>query len=241
MHSGQESHPIRSAAGKLNLLRNHPIFGKLGPQILDQLSSYVVTKTVKRGKTIFAKGDPGTSLFGVCVGTVKISVSSQARDVVFSIIHEGEIFGEIALLDGRPRTADATAITDCTLIMIHRRDFVPWVRSQPDVALKLIEVLCSRLRHSSEQVEDLMFLDLPGRLAKTLLRLTEGTKSSLHGHRVAITQRELGHMIGMSRESTNKQLRYWEARKWVQLDRGGIVVLAPQELAAIATSGPSMT
>ena len=146
----------------------------------------------------------------------KISVpSADGKDAVFNLVGEGEIFGEIALLDGRPRTADATAMTDCELMVIERRDFLDLVRSQPEIALKLMEVLCARLRHTSEQVEDVLFLDLPGRLAKILLQLTETAKLS-QARRVAITQREIGQMIGMSRESTNKQLRDWEDRNWVR-------------------------
>ena len=148
----------------------------------------------------------------------------------------GEIFGEIALLDGGPRTADALAMTDCELMVIDRREFVPLVESRPDVALKLIEVLCGKLRHTSEQIEDMMFLDLPARLAKTLLRLAGNAKLSSQG-RVMITQREIGQIIGMSRESTNKQLRLWEQRKWLRLERGGVVVLSPDPLAEIANAG----
>jgi CRP/FNR family transcriptional regulator, cyclic AMP receptor protein len=138
------------------------------------------------------------------------------------------------LLDGRPRTANALALTRCELIAIDRRDFIPLVKDQPDIALKLIEVLCGRLRHVSEHVEDVLFLDLPGRLAKTLLRLAERAKASPSGRKVTITQREIGQIIGMSRESTNKQLREWEQQNWVRLERGGITVLAPTELAEIA-------
>ncbi len=118
--------------------------------------------------------------------------------------------------------------------MIDRRDFVPLARSQPEILLNLIEVLCLRLRHTSEQVEDLMFLHLPGRLAKVLLALTESAKPSPFGRKVAITQREIGQITGMSRESTNKQLRSWKERKLVRLERGGIVMLAPDALATIA-------
>jgi len=118
-------------------------------------------------------------------------------------------------------------------MVIERRDFLDLVRSQPEIALKLMEVLCARLSHTYEQVEEVLFLDLPGRLAKTLLQLTEKPKVS-EARRVTITQREIGQMIGMSRESTNKQLRGWEDRNWVRLERGGIVVLKPDALAAIA-------
>jgi len=234
MPSRQENRRSLSASDKLALLRRHALFGVIAAELLERLSSYATTRAVYRGDTIFDKGDPGNSLYAVCAGTVKISVpSADGKDAVFNLVGEGEIFGEIALLDGRPRTADATAMTDCELMVIERRDFLDLVRSQPEIALKLMEVLCARLRHTSEQVEDVLFLDLPGRLAKTLLQLTESSKVS-QARRVTITQREIGQMIGMSRESTNKQLRDWEDRNWVGLERGGIVVLKPDALAAIA-------
>jgi CRP-like cAMP-binding protein len=234
MRPGQESRRSLSASEKLALLRRHPLFGAIAPELLERLSSYATTRAIRRGDTLFSKGDPGNSLYAVCTGTVKISVpSAEGKDVVFNLVGEGEIFGEIALLDGRPRTADATAMTDCELMMIERRNFLDLVRGQPDIALKLMEVLCERLRHTSQQVEDVLFLDLSARLAKILLQLTQTAKAS-QASRVAITQREIGQMIGMSRESTNKQLREWEDRNWVRLERGGIVVLKPDALAAIA-------
>jgi CRP/FNR family transcriptional regulator, cyclic AMP receptor protein len=219
---------------KLGLLRHHPVFGGLDAEHLDRLGTYATTRMYPRGTTIFTKGDPGTSLFAVCSGTIRIGVPSpDGRDAVFNLIREGEIFGEIALLDGQPRTADATAMTNCELMVIDRRDFVALVRSQPEIALKIIEVLCARVRRTSQQVEDVLFLDLPGRLAKQLLRLDNAEKSAGR-YKVSMTQRELGQMIGMSRESTNKQLREWEDRHWVRLERGGIVVLDADALAAIA-------
>ena len=142
---------------------------------------------------------------------------------------------KLALLDGQPRTADATAMTDCELMLIDRRDFVGLLESQPEIALKLLELLCARLRKTSQQVEEVLFLDLPGRLAKQLLRLIGGAEGSSGDCKVSMTQRELGEMIGMSRESTNKQLREWEERDWVRIERGGITILAPEALAEIST------
>ena len=194
-------------------------------------------KEIKRGATIFAKGEPGQSMFAVCSGTVKISVPSlEGKDAVFNFINEGGLFGEIALLDGHPRTADAIAITKCQLMMIDRRDFLPLIRSYPELATKIIDVLCMRLRHTSEQVEDIVFLDLPGRLAKALLRLAGDCDTSTKSQKIAITQREIGEVIGMSRESTNKQLRDWQRRKWIRLERGGIVILQHAALKALTAS-----
>jgi CRP/FNR family transcriptional regulator, cyclic AMP receptor protein len=229
--------PARRTFDKLSILRDHPIFGALGPELIDRLSSYAIRQTVKRATSIFARGDPGTSLFAVCSGTIKISVpSSGGREALFNLITEGSIFGEIALLDGLPRTADAMAITDCELLVIERRDFIPLVHERPELALKLIEVLCGRLRHTTDQLEDVMFLDLPSRLAKTLLELAKGSGPASHGRRIALTQRHVSEIIGISRESTNKQLRIWQHRRWILLERGGIVILEPDKLATIVAT-----
>ncbi|MGB9366518.1 MAG: Crp/Fnr family transcriptional regulator [Xanthobacteraceae bacterium] len=222
---------------KLAVLRNDPLFGQLGADTLTRLASYAHTRSISAGARIFERGDPGTSLFAVLQGTVRISnQSADGKDAVLNMISAGGIFGEIALLDGQPRTADAFAASDCELMQIDRRDFVPLVKENPDIALKLIEILCRRIRHTSEQVEDMTFLDLPGRLAKTLLWLTAQLESSAAG-KVSITQREIGQIIGMSRESTNKQLREWEDKKWVKLERGGVVVLDPGALNEIVAEG----
>src|SRR5438105_10600679 len=137
---------------KMALLRRHPLFGAIGSDLLKRLSACATTRRLKKGQTIFDKGDPGTALFAVHSGTVKIGApSADGREAVFNLIRDGEIFGEIALLDGRPRTAGAVAMTDCELMVIERRDFVVFVRDHPEVALKLIECLCGRLRLVSER------------------------------------------------------------------------------------------
>ena len=230
--------PAERPRDKLSLLRNHSLFRDLPSAVIEHLGSYMKTRKVVRGTTIFAKGDPGTGLMGVLAGTVKVSVASaDGKDIVLNLFHEGEVFGEIALLDGRPRTADATAMSDCELVVIERRDFVPFLSDHPDVMLKFIEILCSRLRRTSEQVQDITFLNLPTRLAKTLLQLTAVEDGSAARRKAAVTQREISQMIGISRESTNKQLRAWAKRGWIRLERGGVNVVAPDKLAAIAIEG----
>jgi CRP/FNR family transcriptional regulator, cyclic AMP receptor protein len=235
MHGG-ETQAKGGCIDRKKMLEEHPLFSGLPVEIIERLSSYAVMKDVKRGTTIFTKGDVGNSLFAVCEGTVKMtSPSADGKDAVFNLINEGAVFGEIALLDGRTRTADAVAATDCQLMVIDRRDFLPLLRSQQELAIKIIDVLCERLRRTSEQVEDIMFLDLSGRLAKALLRLTGDAPQK--DRKLAITQGEIGEIIGMSRESTNKQLRDWQERKWIKLERGGISILQPDALQAIAERG----
>jgi CRP-like cAMP-binding protein len=210
------------------IFAQHPFFAGLSPAELESIVRFARAERRERGERIFAKGDPGQGLLAVVSGSVKVSVpSSEGREVVLNIVRDGDIFGEIALLDGRPRTADAVAWTDCELLALDRRDFLPVLREAPELALKLMEVLCERLRQTTEQVEDLMFLDLPGRLAKVLLRLAPPQE----GEPVRITQRELGEIVGISRERINKQLRAWQSQRLVDLETGGVII---RDAAALA-------
>jgi CRP/FNR family cyclic AMP-dependent transcriptional regulator len=230
MDSGGQHHGL-SNAEKAALLRCHPLFKEFAPAICERLAAQAKTRTVPRGAMIFAKGDAGSCLFAVVSGTVQVTTgSSEGKSAVFNQIGEGEIFGEIALLDGEPRTADAVAFTDCRLMIIERRDFLPLLRNFPDVAIKLMELLCARLRRTTEQVEDLMFLDLKGRLTKALLRLA---KDSNNGKDITISQTDLSQMIGMSREMINKQLQAFARDGIIEIERRRIVVLRPDALARI--------
>jgi CRP-like cAMP-binding protein len=211
------------------------VFGGLESSQLNRLGTYARTRRVRGGATIFVKGDPGTALFAVSAGTVKITVPSvDGREAMFNLLHAGKIFGEIALLDGQPRTADAVAMTDCDLMVIERRDFLTFVHNEPTVALRLIELLCARLRWASEHLEEVVFLNLPARLARLLLRLSDQNGGMADKPRLKITQREISHMLGSTRESVNKQLRAWTKRKWISLERGGIVLLGRDALAGVA-------
>jgi CRP/FNR family cyclic AMP-dependent transcriptional regulator len=224
----------RAPGSKLEVLRKHPIFSDLQPDAFDQLCRYAKLSTLKRGATIFSKGDAGNSLFAIISGTVKISSSSaEGRSAILNLIGSGEVFGEVALLDGLSRTTDAIANSDCEIFVIDRREFIPFVRNQPALAMKFIELLCARVRWTSEQVEQVILQDLPGRLASALIRLTERHQQSPAGHTIAVTQQEISEMVGMSRESINKQLRSWESRNWVRLEHGAIVVLDAAALRSL--------
>lgn len=219
------------ASEKSALLGRHPLFRELGGEVLGRLATYATTRTVARGTTLFAKGDPGDCLFAVVKGAVQVTVpSAEGKNAVVNLIGEGGILGEIALLDGQPRTADAVAFTDCTLLVIERREFVSLLKSNPDVMLRLLEVLCGRLRRTTEQVEDLMFLDLKGRLAKTLLRLAAMAKPD---GTIEISQSDLGQFVGLSREMINKQLQVWAREGLIRLDRRRITLLKSGALERI--------
>jgi CRP-like cAMP-binding protein len=220
------------------ILQKHALFSHLTNEEMDQLLAHAHVTHVRQGKVILLKGSPGTGMMAVLKGRVRISApSADGREIVLNMIEEGEIFGEIALLDGKDRTADAVAQTDCELLVIERRSFVPFLKNNPEVALRLLAVLCERLRRTSEQVEDMLFLDLPSRLAKKLLNLasTSGERTPA-GLRIAtrVSQRELGSMVGMSRESINKQLRQWQSDGIVGVDDGFIVLKDEEAMRDLA-------
>ena len=231
-----EAHGFSSS--KLSVLRKHPIFADLEPEAFEQLCRYAKHSTLKRGTTLFSKGDPGHSLYAVISGTVKMSISSpDGRNAILNIVGPGEIFGEIALLDGQARSTDAIANSNCELFVIDRREFIPFVKAQSALAMKFIELLCERLRSTSDQVEQIILQNLPGRLASALLRLSEKHTSAPQGRTIAITQQEISEMVGMTRESINKQLRAWAARDLVRLEHGAIVVLNAESLREMAEAG----
>ena len=224
---------------KTAVLRAHPFFRELDQRIVDSLVPHALTRKAKRGALLFRKGDPGTNLYVVCDGAVRVSApSDHGKDAVFNLIVPGEIFGEIAFLDGGPRTADAVMIEPGELMVIERRDFLPLLQRYPELALRLLEILCGRLRRTSQQLEDIVFLGLEPRLAKALLYLYEHSFSK-PGQTLKVTQRDISQLVGISRESTNKQLRSWQRRKWLKLERGGLTILAPDALRRLVSQKTS--
>ena len=228
----------RPSSSKLSVLRKHEIFSDLDNEALEQLGRYAKHTMLKRGATIFSKGDPGNSLYAVVAGTVKISISSpDGRNAILNLVGPGETFGEMSVLDGQTRSADAIANTNCEIYVIDRRDFLPFMRNQPALSMKFIELLCTRLRWTSDQVEQVILQDLPGRLASALIGLAERRKLEPESQTISITQQEISEMVGMTRESINKQLRAWAARGWVRLEHGAIVVLDAVSLRELADAG----
>jgi CRP/FNR family transcriptional regulator, cyclic AMP receptor protein len=217
---------LRKPLAPIDFLRGHPAFRQLPANALEQIRSHFIRKRVQRGALIFAKGDPGSRVIAVLDGTVRISVSTiNGHEVVLAQVSRGEVFGELAVIDGQPRSANATAIENCELMVIERCNFLPFILSYPEVAIKLLELVSARLRQSNEQIEDVMFTGLQVRLARTIFKLLKTTECDVGPLRLVITQRELSQMIGVSREATNKQLRIWEKRGWIRLDHGALTVL----------------
>jgi CRP/FNR family cyclic AMP-dependent transcriptional regulator len=226
------------AVDRRAILRNHALFAQLTSGEIDQLLAHARVVHYRHGEVIFHKASPGTGMMAVLAGLVRISAPSpDGREIVLNMINPGEIFGEIALLDGKDRTADAMAQTDCELLVIERRSFIPFLIGNPEIALRLLAVLCDRLRRTTEQVEDMLFRDLPSRLAKKLLSLAAASgERSERGVRIAtrLSQRELGTMVGMSRESVNKQLRQWQVEGIIASEQGRILLVDERRLRSLA-------
>ena len=219
---------------KRQIFERHFLFGRLSPEEIDKLLQYARVERYPAGEEIFAKGSPGQSMMVVLRGTAKMSsVSLDGKEIVFNIMHPGESFGEIAILDGKERSADAVAMSNCELLVVNRRDFLPMLEKHTDICMTLLVILCQRLRQTSEQVEDILFRDLEARIAKNLLHLAEtsglvskeGLSVDLH-----LSQRELGNIAGGSRESVNKHLQAWHRAGWIDLSKGSIVI---RDIAAI--------
>jgi len=225
---------------KRQIFERHFLFGKLSGDEIDTLLHYARVESYPAGYEIFSKGSPGPSMMAVLRGTVKMSsVSPEGKEVVFNLMGAGDCFGEITLIDGTERSADAVAMSDCQLLVLHRRDFMPILEKRADICLILLKILCQRVRQTSEQVEDVLFRHLESRIAKALLHLAES--AGLHGVpgspvELHVSQRELGNIAGGSRESVNKHLQAWHKAGWIDLGKATIVI---GDLAAIESMAGS--
>lgn len=212
------------------LLKANPFFAGLGDEAIDAIAVLCVLRRLDAGEMLFLKGDPGDALYAVRRGQIRIATgSASGRRLTFNILGPGDVFGEVALLDGRPRTADAVAVEPTELYTVHRRDFFSLLEKRPMVAIRIIELLCERIRWMSAQMEERALLPLETRLAHRLVALSED-----YGHDLHVSQEELAIFVGASRESVNRQLQSWRRRGWVELSRNRIRVLHPLHLFSAA-------
>jgi CRP/FNR family transcriptional regulator, cyclic AMP receptor protein len=221
--------------GLVKIVSGHVLLGQLEPDELARVLAFSRTERFSAGQVIFRRGEPGQSMMTVISGRIKISVSSsEGKEAVLAILGRGEVLGEMSLLDGKERSADATAMEAGEALSIHRRDFIPFLERNPAICIRMLAILSNRLRRTSGMVEDRSFLDLPGRLAKTLIDLgkADGTETE-DGLRVEthMSQRNFGAMLGASRETINKQLRAWQDEGLILTGRGYVVLVDPRRLA----------
>ena len=204
-------------------IRDLPLLARLPDDDLKALAARGRVRRFTAGGTIFNEGDPGDSLYVVIEGRVRISrVSGSGDEATLALMGPGDCFGELSLFDGRPRSATATT----RAFVVSRDDFVAWVRERPEASLALLETLSLRLRRTDETVTDLVFLDLAHRLAKHLLTLAAALPEgdARRRQRIQVTQAELASMLGVSRESVNKQLNQFARDGWISLGRGAVMI-----------------
>lgn len=219
---------------KHELLANLPVFEGLSAQAIDELVEVSRVETHRARGDVFRKGDPGTQLYVVASGLLKVTTTSgDGEDLVFSLLGPGEVFGEISACGGGPRSASVVAKEKSELLAIDRRDFMAFLRRHPDTAIGLLELLAARVRHLSEMLEDAQFLNLPFRLAKRLCDLAERYgETTAKGVRLdmRMSQREWGELVGASREAINRQMRSWSELGIVTMDGGHLTIHDEEEL-----------
>lgn len=224
------------------LLRECLLFRELEPEERNILFAKVRVRSCAAGETIFLMGSAGDSLMAVLSGSVRISVPSpNGKEIVLAIIPPREVFGEIALLDGKKRMTDARAIGACSLAILEHHDVLSFLKDHPKMWPKVVDILCGRLRKTDQHIAEIALLELPARLAHALLRFASAEERSTSGAalRVELSQGELGKICGAGRESINKCLGGWQRRGIVQTENGVIIVMnrtALEELAILTES-----
>lgn len=209
-------------------VRQAPLFTALDDDAAASLRASMDSVKIAKGSVLFAEGDEGDHLYVIVEGKLKLGTSSgDGRENLLSILGPGEMFGELSLFDPGPRTSTATAVTDAKLLSLGQEKLIPWLATNPNVSLHLLARLAQRLRRTNEAVGDLVFSDVPGRVAKALIDLGERFgKQSDEGLFVHhdLTQEELAQLVGASRETVNKALADFAGRNWLKLDGRAVLI-----------------
>src|SRR6201992_4312788 len=235
----EQGGPVENAG---EVLRRTPLFEALDEDGTRELRQTMSQLRMHRGERLFDEGDGGDSLYVVRDGKMKLTrAAADGRENLLSVIGPGEMFGELALCDPRPRTSSASAVTDAALASLKHEALMPWLRDRPEVSLHMLRALAQRLRRAHDGTAALVFTDVPGRVAKNLLDLAErfGNQESdgLHVHH-DLTQEELAQLVGASRETVNKALADFAARGWLQISARSVLILDQERLRKRARLGP---
>jgi CRP/FNR family cyclic AMP-dependent transcriptional regulator len=211
-----------------------PLFANLDAESLRELEQAAKPRSFRAGEIIFHRDDPGQMLYVIKQGKVRIYITSpDGQEVTLAVFGPGDYFGELAILDGRPRSASAIALDAVETLALQRSDFIAAVNRHPRIAIQVMHALSVRLRHTDAMIEDLLFLDVHGRVAKKLLDLAE-----LHGVRtpegirieMKLTQTDLAALVGASRESVNKVIGYFVDKRFISSEKRKITILRLAEL-----------
>lgn len=218
-----------------------PFFQSMKPDEIDEVVGFAAERRVAKGTVIFNKGDPGSSMMAVLSGRIRASnVSMEGKEVTLNVFGPGEIFGEIALLDGKPRSASVTALEDSLLMVVERHRFMPFALQHDTLMERLLIVLCDRLRRTSTALEEIALFDLPARLARVLVKLSVDYGRPVPAEQgggvrieLKLSQRELSTLVAATRESVNKQLRLWREEGFVDQEGGHVILRRPAALQGL--------
>ncbi len=221
---------------KAGSLRQVPIFCTLEPKHLATLAEMMRHQHYRKGQIIFYCGDPGDAMYLLIRGSVMMTLPSDTgSEVIVARLRPGDHFGELAVLDGRPRYVTAVAEEATEVLAIHRDNLLAFLREHADASLRVALSLCLRLRQITELLADMAFLDLLSRLAKRLCQLADISQgSAVEAAEVRVSQEELAEMVGATREAVNKQLARLREKGLIETGRARVRILRPERLRAIA-------
>lgn len=219
----------------IDVLRQAPLFSALDDEAIESLVSSLAETRLRRGEVLFHEGDSGDKLYVVLEGKVKLGrTSADGRENLLAILGPGQMFGELSLFDPGPRSATVTAVTESAFASLSHEDLQLWLEGRPVVARGLLSQLAARLRKANDVVADLVFSDVPGRVAKALIDLADRfgrtADDGVHVHH-DLTQEELAQLVGASRETVNKALADFTSRGWLRLEPRSVVIMDIERLS----------
>lgn len=219
----------------IEVVRNATLFAGLDDESTSALLKFMKPRSLRRGTVLFREGDSGNELYIVSSGKLKVGRESpDGRENLLSVVGPGEMIGELTLFDPGTRSTTVTAVSQAELLSLEHNDLMTWLKDRPQAAMNLLRALAQRLRRTNDTVGDLVFSDVPGRVAKALLDLAQRFgKQGPDGILVAhdLTQEELAQLVGASRETVNKALADFAARGWLRLEARAVVILDQERLS----------
>jgi CRP/FNR family cyclic AMP-dependent transcriptional regulator len=217
------------------VLMRSGLFQGVESESAEALAAHLEYLDIPKGHTIFNEGELGDSLYIVMSGKIKLGRrAADGRENMLAVMGPSDLVGELSLFDPGPRTASAIAVTDAKVARMRQNTLRPWINNRPEIAEQLLRVLARRLRRTNDALADMIFTDVPGRVAKNLLQLAkrfgsrEGTGLRLTHD---LTQEEIAQLVGASRETVNKALADFASRGWLRLEGKSVVILDPERLS----------
>lgn len=210
------------------------LFAALDLEAADALRASMMEIEARRGEVFFEQGEPGDRMFVIMSGKITLSHrSDDGRETLLGVLGPGDMFGELSVFDSGIRTAGAVALTDARVLSLTRDQLRSWMMSRPEVAEKLLQALARRLRRTEDSMADLIFCDVPARVAKALLDLADKFGTVSGGELLVVhdmTQEELAQLVGASRETVNKALADFVSRAWIRVEQKSVSILDLERL-----------